>query len=94
MMRRRDWIKSCLAGTGTVGLACWGPDLPTLRAQPESSTTHEPLKIRDVRAILTAPAGIRLVVVKVETSEPGLYGVGCATFTQLRGWCKPPWTST
>jgi mannonate dehydratase len=38
--------------------------------------------IRDIRAIVTAPQGINLVVVKVETSEPGLYGVGCATFTQ------------
>lgn len=36
--------------------------------------------IQKVRAILTAPAGINLIVVKVETSEPGLYGLGCATF--------------
>ena len=38
--------------------------------------------IEDVRPILTQPGGSRLVIVKVSTSEPGLYGVGCATFTQ------------
>ncbi|MDD4139880.1 MAG: enolase C-terminal domain-like protein, partial [Eubacteriales bacterium] len=42
----------------------------------------ENITIRDVRTILTAPEGIGLVVVKIETSEPGLYGLGCATFTQ------------
>ena len=36
--------------------------------------------IRDIRVICTAPEGINLVVVKVETSEPGLYGLGCGTF--------------
>lgn len=43
---------------------------------------NSPLKITDVQAILTAPAGIRLVVVKVTTNEPELFGLGCATFTQ------------
>jgi mannonate dehydratase len=40
------------------------------------------VKIRDIKTILTAPNRIRLVVVKVETTEPGLVGWGCATFTQ------------
>ena len=40
------------------------------------------VRIRKIRCILTAPAGIRLVIVKVETTEPELYGLGCATFTQ------------
>ena len=38
--------------------------------------------IRNIKAILTCPGKVNLVAVKVETSEPGLYGVGCATFTQ------------
>ena len=42
----------------------------------------DPVKITKVRPILTAPYGINLVVVKVETDQPGLYGLGCATFTQ------------
>ena len=40
------------------------------------------ITIQDVKTILTQPAGSRLIVVKVITSEPGLFGLGCATFTQ------------
>jgi mannonate dehydratase len=39
------------------------------------------LKIRDVRIIVTQPTA-NLNVVKIETNEPELYGLGCATFTQ------------
>ncbi len=41
-----------------------------------------PITVRDIKVITTQPAGSRLVIVKVITSEPGLYGLGCATFTQ------------
>ena len=40
------------------------------------------LTITGVRTFLTQPNTQRLVVVQVLTSEPGLYGLGCATFTQ------------
>lgn len=47
------------------------------------------ITIRDIKAFVTAPHGNNLVVVKVETSEPELYGVGCATFTwQLQSSCN------
>lgn len=39
-------------------------------------------RITRVRTVLTAPEGVTLVVVRVETDVDGLYGLGCATFTQ------------
>ncbi|MBT4136301.1 MAG: starvation-sensing protein RspA [Candidatus Latescibacteria bacterium] len=42
----------------------------------------ETVTIQDVQTIITQPAGSRLIIVKLITSEPGLYGLGCATFTQ------------
>ena len=42
----------------------------------------ERVRIERIRCIATAPDGVRLVVVKVDTDQPGLHGLGCATFTQ------------
>ena len=49
-------------------------------AQPWPAT--DDLRITSVTAIATAPEGIPLVIVKVTTNDDGLYGLGCATFTQ------------
>src|SRR5208282_3384225 len=46
-------------------------------------------KIKDVSVIDTAPAGLRLVVVKITTDQDGLYGYGCGTFTQRADLVKP-----
>jgi mannonate dehydratase len=58
------------------------PATNTAPAIPDYTKGSAPVTIKSVRAIGTAPNGANLVVVKVETSEPGLYGLGCATFTQ------------
>jgi mannonate dehydratase len=50
--------------------------------KPAYANAMAPVRIRSVKAIATAPSGPNLIVVKIETTEPGLYGLGCATFTQ------------
>ena len=40
------------------------------------------VRVTAVRSVVSAPDGRPFVVVRVDTSEPGLYGLGCATFTQ------------
>ena len=85
-MNRRDAIgtlsvggASLLASSKTFADALT-PGLDDGFAQAVAGTA--PVKIRDIKTILTAPNRTRLVIVKVETSEPGLVGWGCATFTQ------------
>lgn len=76
------WLSAGAVASG--GNLAHGQALPSSHAQekPEAPRTLSPLKITDIRTILTAPNRVRLVIVKVLTSEPGLYGLGCATFTQ------------
>src|SRR3954454_24915733 len=58
------------------------PSWPLAPNPWEPASNRPAITIRDVRAICTQPEGIRLIVVKIDTSEPGVYGLGCATFTQ------------
>jgi len=86
-MNRRDAISSFALAAGASLLASTplSADVlaPTVDAGYARALIGTPqVKIRDIKTILTAPNGIRLVVVKIETTEPGLAGWGCATFTQ------------
>jgi mannonate dehydratase len=38
------------------------------------------VRIKKISVICTAPEGINLLVVRVDTNQPGLYGLGCGTF--------------
>jgi mannonate dehydratase len=38
--------------------------------------------IKDISVTTCQPAGVRLIVAKITTDQDGLYGYGCATFTQ------------
>jgi mannonate dehydratase len=54
--------------------------LAAAQATAQSATRGMgPVKITDVKTILVQPGSDYLVIVKVLTSEPGLYGIGCAT---------------
>jgi mannonate dehydratase len=74
-MHRRNALKALSAPA--AGLLA-GPG-PLGAAQSAARRGMPPLKITDVKVILTQPGPDNLVIVKVLTSEPGLYGVGCAT---------------
>jgi len=83
-INRREAMKLLAAGsaTGLLGLFATPEARAAYRITPLWTSGVAPVKIRSVKAITTAPEGSNLIIVKVETTEPGLYGLGCATFTQ------------
>ena len=83
-LSRRDAMKLITAGSaaGILGLFGSRESRAAVYTTPSYAAGMPPVKIKSVKAIATAPEGSNLVVVKVETTEPGLYGLGCATFTQ------------
>jgi mannonate dehydratase len=54
-----------------------------------AATSKVSPKIKDIQVIETAPAGLRLTVVKILTDQDGLYGYGDGTFTQRADLVKP-----
>ena len=85
-MKRRQMLKS-IGGAGLFGLAS-----PLLRSQEQVARATRGMatpRIKDVSVIECEPAGARLTVVKITTDQDGLYGYGCATFTQRADLVKP-----
>jgi mannonate dehydratase len=78
-MQRRSALKMFGGAGAGIAAAMSGSPGPLQAAQSAVRRGLPPLKITDVKVILTQPGPDQLVIVKVLTSEPGLYGVGCAT---------------
>jgi mannonate dehydratase len=85
-VKRRELLKS-IGGIGLCGLAS-----PLLRSQEQVARATRGMatpRIKDISVIECEPAGTRLTVVKITTDQDGLYGYGCATFTQRADLVKP-----
>src|ERR1700760_3942278 len=85
-MNRRTLLQS-IGSAGLVGVAS-----PLLRSQGQVAQATRGMaipKIKDISVIECEPAGTRLTVVKITTDQDGLYGYGCATFTQRADLVKP-----
>ncbi len=86
-MHRRGLLRS-ITGAGLLGLT----GAREQRAQETAGRAARGMpapKIKDIQVIETQPANARLTVVKILTDQDGLYGYGCATFTQRAELVRP-----
>ena len=83
---RRNFLKS-VAAIGGLALA---PRFAAADERVARATHAMPApRIKDISVIECEPQGVRLTVVKITTDQDGLYGYGCATFTQRADLVKP-----
>src|SRR5438067_13178165 len=86
-MQRRDLLRSF--GTAAL-LSVLNPREQRAQDQAARATRGLPSpRIKDISVIECEPSGVRLTVVKVTTDQDGLYGYGCATFTQRADLVRP-----
>jgi mannonate dehydratase len=85
-IQRRGLLKT-MAGAGMLVMA---PRFTEAEEQVARATHGTPApRIKDISVIECQPEGVRLTVVKITTDQSGLYGYGCATFTQRADLVKP-----
>ncbi len=85
-IERRSFLKSIASG-GALALV---PRVARADEQQAGATRAMPSpRIKDISVIECEPQGARLTVVKITTDQDGLYGYGCATFTQRAELVKP-----
>jgi mannonate dehydratase len=82
-MKRRDILRGLPAASAAGLAATLGGGGPLAAAQTAARSGMPPLKITDIKIIATAPASSNWTIVKVVTSEPGLYGLGSATHQEV-----------
>jgi mannonate dehydratase len=86
-LRRRNLLQS-IGAAGLLGLV--GPrEQQAQEAVARATRGMGAPRIKDISVIESQPAGVRLTVVKISTDQDGLYGYGCATFTQRADLVKP-----